>query len=379
MRIGFISTYPPIECGIATYTQYLTDALRKKHTDVYIVSHMGGAGTQVFPTFDYEDGDIAEKAYSMMIRFTPDVVHIQHEFGLFGRYMGVSVVPLIIQFRLVGIPVITTLHTVYNRIPLDHAIIIKSIFSNSNAVIVHETYQKESLKKILTDDMLKKITIIPHGAREVEPIPDAKAKLGLPTDKKVILIIGYFRPSKNFELVVDIFPEILEQFPGAILVVAGKIRGSEHIEYRNMLFNKIESSPAREHIYLIRGQLPQHVFDTILSAADVVVLPYKISSQSGILAHCLAFGKPIVTSSTEAMKLAIENSGTGLISEGKEDFVRNIVKILSDESLGREMSQNALRYVKEKISWSKIADKHIEIYQNHMDIPKLHTGVILVE
>ena len=115
MRVGFVSTYPPIECGIATYTQYLTEALRKKHTDVYIVSHVGGSGTQVFPTFDYEDGDIAEKAYSMMIRFTPDIVHIQHEFGLFGKYMGVSVVPLIIQFRLIGIPVITTLHTIYKE------------------------------------------------------------------------------------------------------------------------------------------------------------------------------------------------------------------------------------------------------------------------
>ncbi len=379
MRIGFISTYPPIECGIATYTQYLTEALRKKHTDVYVVSHMGGSGTQVFPTFDYEDGDIAERAYSMMIRFTPDVVHIQHEFGLFGRHFGVAVVPLIIQFRLIGIPVITTLHTVYKNIEPAHKTIIKAIFANSNGVIVHESYQKESLERFLTQEELRKISVIPHGAREVDPIPDAKAKLGLPTDKKVILIIGYFRPSKNFELVVDIFPEILKKVPDAILVVAGKIRGSEHIDYRNMLFTKIESSPARENIYLIRGQLPQHVFDTILSAADVVVLPYKISSQSGILAHCLAFGKPIVTSSTEAMRLAIGKSGTGLISENREDFIENITRILSDEALASRMSENARKYVKEKISWSIIAEKHIDIYRKYMDIPKLHTGIILVE
>lgn len=87
MRIGFISTYPPIECGIATYTQYLTDALRKQKMDIYVVSHCGGKGRGVFPAFDYEDGDLAEKAFSMMTRLTPDIVHIQHEFGLTGSTM----------------------------------------------------------------------------------------------------------------------------------------------------------------------------------------------------------------------------------------------------------------------------------------------------
>ena len=61
MRIGIISTYPPIECGIATYTQYFTDALRRNGMHVYVVSHHGGSGKNVFTAFDYEDGDLAEK------------------------------------------------------------------------------------------------------------------------------------------------------------------------------------------------------------------------------------------------------------------------------------------------------------------------------
>lgn len=100
MRIGFIPSYPPIECGIATYTQYLTDALRDKKMDIYVVSHRGGSGKNVFTAFDYEDGDLAEKVFSMMTRLTPDIVHIQHEFGLYGKHYGVSVIPLILKFRL---------------------------------------------------------------------------------------------------------------------------------------------------------------------------------------------------------------------------------------------------------------------------------------
>ncbi len=379
MRVGFISTYPPIECGIAAYTKYLTDALREKHIDVYVVSHLGGSGPQVFPCFDYEDGDLAEKAFSTMVRFTPDIVHIQHEFGLFGKHMGVSVIPLIMQFRLLGIPVVTTLHTVYADMPENHRIILESVFANSERVIVHDPYQENSLRGAIVSDHLKKICIIPHGAREVESIPNAKESLGLPADKKIILIIGYFRPSKNFELVIDILPEILALYPDAMLVVAGKVRGKEHMDYRDMLLHKIADSPRRDRIYLVRGQLPQNVFDTILSAANVVVLPYKISSQSGILAHCMAFGKPIVTSSTEAMKGILRKSGAGVTCDDRPQFIKNIAAILSGNERAKKFSQNATNFVKDAISWSRVADQHVDVYKKVADVTQIRSQVINVD
>ncbi|RLB74763.1 MAG: glycosyl transferase, partial [Deltaproteobacteria bacterium] len=149
MRIGFVSTYPPIECGIATYTQYLTDALRAKQTDIYVVSHIGGTGQQVFPAFDYEDGDLGEKAFSTMVRFTPDIVHIQHEFGLYGKHLGVSVVPLILEFKMLGIPVVSTLHTVYTDMDAAHRTILEAVITNSDRVIVHEPYQLDTLKGMI--------------------------------------------------------------------------------------------------------------------------------------------------------------------------------------------------------------------------------------
>ncbi len=379
MRIGFISSYPPIECGVATYTQYLIDALRKKGVDVYVVCHMGGSGQQVFPSFDYEDGDLAEKAFSTMIRFTPDIVHIQHEFGLFGKHMGVSVIPLIVEFQLIGIPVVTTLHTVYVDMPKEHEIIIRSILMNSNYVIVHEEYQMENIKRRFPPDLINKVRIIPHGAREVEPISNAKTLIGLPQDKKVILMIGYIRPSKNFELIIDLFPEILKRCPDALLVIAGKIRGQEYIDYRNMLFQRIAESPAKENIIFIRGQLPQHVFDTIICAADVVVLPYKISSQSGILAHCLAFGRPIVASSSPGLENVIQESGAGISCNTKEEFVEAIVRIISDPKFSKKLSENGQKYVKNNISWSIIADKHLEIYNALMDLPDVNIRIISTE
>ncbi len=379
MRIGIISTYPPIECGIATYTQYLSDALRSLQNEVYVVSHLGGSGPQVFPAFDYDDGDLAEKAFRVMVRLTPDVVHIQHEFGLFGKHHGIAVIPLIMQFRMADIPVVTTLHTVYREISREHQVIIESICTNSDRVIVHEPYQVNSLQKYLPDGLSCRVAQIPHGARLLEPVSEAKQRLGLPGDKKIILIIGYFRPSKNFELVVDIFPEILSRCPEAVLVVAGKTRGTEHKAYRNFLFDKIAGSEAKDKIYIIRGQLPQNVFDTILSAANVVVLPYNISSQSGIMAHCFSFGKPIVTSSTEAMRQTLQKTGTGIICENNHDYIDAIARILTDDQLAKNLSRKAREYVKKEISWPQVAQRHVELYSSVMDIPRIESNIILVD
>jgi len=366
MRIGFISTYPPIECGIATYTKYLTDTLRSREMDIYVVSHRGGSGENVFTAFDYEDGDLAEKAFSMMTRLTPDIVHIQHEYGLYGKHFGVSVIPLILKFRLAGIPVVTTLHTVYDKISYEHRIILASIMENSDAILVHEPYQLEALRSCYEGkEFLKKVHVVPHGAREVTPVENAKARLGIPGDTKVALMIGYFRPTKGFEKIIRLWPGIVGKHivNDISLVVAGKIRGIEHRDYRNMLFDEINSSPASDTIKVIRGQIKQDSFDTILSASDIVALPYSVSSQSGIVAHCLAFGRPIVTSNTPVMTSLIEETRAGLVCDTDQDYIDNIDKLLSDDNLREECSENAMRYVRDNISWSKITQRHIEIYK----------------
>ncbi len=366
MRIGFISTYPPIECGIATYTQYLTDALRAQGIDAYIVSHYGGNGKNVFAAFDYEDGDLAEKAFAVMARLTPDLVHIQHEFGLYGKHSGVSVIPLILQFRLADIPVVVTLHTVYNKIQEQPRLILTSIIENSNVIIVHESYQLEALKHFIKrKELLDKIHLVPHGAREIQLVENAKAKLQLRDNTKVVLMIGYFRPSKKFERIVRLWPKIVakQNKKDILLLMAGKVRGIEYRDYRNMLFKEINTSPARDTIKVIRGQISQDSFDTIISASDMVILPYSISSQSGIVAHCLAFGKPIITSNTNAMNSLIEKTHAGLVNNTEQDYIDNIIKMLEDTALRKQFSTNALMYVQDHISWSKISERHIKIYK----------------
>lgn len=377
MRIGYVSSYPPIECGIATYSSYLIDALRAQGADIYVVSHVGASGPQVFPAFN--ENDLDDKAYVVALRFTPDIVHIQHEFGLYGPHYGVNILPVIVKFRLIGVPVVTTLHTVYDQPERNHLVLMENILANSSAIIVHQEYQLESLRRYFPDNLTQKAVVIPHGARLVEPVPDAKAKLGLPADKKIVLMIGYFRPSKNFELIIDQLPEILKKYPDALLVLAGKIRNQEYSQYQQVLFERIRRSPVKDHIRVILGQLSQQTFDTILSAADVVVLPYKLSSQSGILAHCMAFGRPVVSSASKAMTQLIEDSGAGVIVPSKTEFSNAIASLLADETRARQMSESAREYVRAKLAWPRIAAAHRQVYESLHNIPDIGSQVIVVD
>jgi len=88
MRIAYISTFPPIECGIATYTQFLSEAVARQEHEVHIVSEEGAQGHNVYPTYTKDSGSLSRDIFDMSVKVTPDLVHIQHEFGLFGGTCG---------------------------------------------------------------------------------------------------------------------------------------------------------------------------------------------------------------------------------------------------------------------------------------------------
>jgi 1,2-diacylglycerol 3-alpha-glucosyltransferase len=370
MRVGLVSTYPPIECGIATYTQYLNQALRDSGNETFVMSQHGAQGHAVFPVFQAGAPSFATDVFSVSARMTPDLVHIQHEYGLFGAQRGVAVIELILRYRLAGMPVAITLHTVSEEIKDDERLILKHIVDDCSAVIVHEEFQRQILLKNFghIPDVESKIHVIEHGIREVPPIEDAKSKLDL-AGKKVILLCGYFRPSKGFHRIVDIFPGICRQEEDAVLVVAGKIRNIQFDDYRAELFSSLNNSPVSDRITILRGQFPQHTFDTIIAAADVVVLPYELGGQSGIMAQCFAQGVPVVTSDLQAFRLIIDRSKGGLVAKSDADFEKQILRVLGEDGCSAELKKNIRKYVKEEAGWTNVAKKHCDVYHGMVNIP----------
>ena len=360
MRIIYISTYPPTECGIATYTHYLQEEVQKKDIEVYILSQNGAKGENVFETYNPDDKDIAYKLFHMVAKLTPDLIHIQHEFGLFGYSRGVQVVDFLLRCKLASIPVVTTLHTVYKSPEWVERVITSEILKLSKEVIVHEEYQKEFIESEYK--CLNPVKVIPHGVRNVNSNQDAKKLLGL-TDKKVVLLAGYFRTTKHFEKLVDIFPEVLAKVENAVLLMACRLRISEHNEKLDKLMRMMRFLDSKEHIRILKGQFPQHTLDTIMSAADVVVMPYSAGAQSGMLAQFSAHHIPTVTSDLLSFKLWNESTGGGLTSFTDEDFAFNICKVLENDDYSMKMKEK-IKESNQQRYWDVIAAKHLRIYQN---------------
>ena len=359
MRVCYVSTYPPIECGIASYTKYLAEAVQKLDQEVIIVSQEGAKGDNVFPAYSPIDNDIATKLFHITSKLTPDVINIQHDYNLYGSDSGVQLLDFLYRCKIAQIPTVTTLHTLYEDMDRTQQIILESITSTSSAVIVHEPYQKETLANHFPKTR-DKYFVIPHGVREVTKVKDAKKILGL-EGKKVILLTGYFRPSKGFHRIVKIFPEIARELDDVVLLVTGKMRGLEFGEYRRYFYNLINSSPAIDKIMVLSGQFPQHTFDTIMSAADVLALPYEIGAQSGILAQSTAFNVPSVMSKLKSFVQWNNSVKGGMIAETDEEYKESIIKILSDDNYRNELKNN-LKLNKTPLLWHEIAGNHLEVY-----------------
>ena len=360
MRIAFVSTYPPIECGIGTYTGFLVEALKKTSSEIHIISQYGAEGRHVYPSYSPGEDGIAGKIFNAAVKVTPDLVHIQHEFGLYGELDGIAVLELIYRLKSTGTPVIATFHTVEEESGFRKALILRTMCRELDGIIVHGQKHVDILQTVFNAER-SKLFLVPHGAREMNPIADAKKKLDL-EDKKVILLAGYFRPTKCFDRIVDLFPQIVKKVPDAWLVLSGKLRMLEFSTYRAMLFEKINNSAAKDRIEVFRGQFPQKTFDTILSAADIVVLPYAAGAQSGIMAHAMAFGKPVITSDLPAFVDILKRSEIGFYAQTDDQYVDSIVTLLTNPEAYKKFSQNELTHIKEDISWDIVAQQTLNVY-----------------
>lgn len=372
MKIAWVSSWPPKPCGIASYSQELVEEIRKKGHEVLIVCHSegGGKGEEgVYPVINLDTPAWEEKLYQTVTDIDPDVVHIQHEYGLYSKdsdYSSRLISPMF-RWRIEGkFPLVMTYHSVYAKLDRKRTLFMDVTLRIIHAGIVHEEYQKIALPYNL-GWVPGNVWVIPHGAKKIRcpySKEEAKKSLGL-EGKKVVGMIGWFVPSKGYHRVINLWTEISSLLPDTFLILVGEVRRPENEWYKRKLLELASKSSARDRIKIILKVLTPKEYELTLSAFDILVLPYTFISQSGNLAHAFSLGVPVVASAMEGLKEEIEKSRAGIpvLPEDDRELKRAIVTLMEDEHLRQEFSKNGRRYVDQQINWERIAGMHIELYQ----------------
>lgn len=342
--IGFVSTYPPTVCGIATYTASLVNALagqRGTRRRVGVVSltdrNVGVAGPPV--VFHHRGGDISSlKAATRMLN-TYDTVSVQHEFGIFAGPDGDEVVELISGLT---VPTAVTLHTVLNE-PTDHQeSIVRQICDMAQRVIVmSRTASDRLVSRYGVDRHL--ISMIPHGAdSEFAGAPQSTG------NRPLLLTWGLIGPGKGLEWAIEACAGLAGMDPLPRYVILGsthpQVRHQSGESYRQSLMSLADRLGVGNMVEFDNRYLDRKTLARQVKSADVVVLPYESVEQvtSGVLVEAIAAGKPVVaTPFPHAVELLSEGAGV-VVPYGDPTAMSNALRgLLSEPDSLATMSKRA--------------------------------------
>lgn len=374
MKIAWISSWPPRPCGIATYSEELIEALRKAKNDIHIICHPDG-GRQgeknVYPVLNNEVHGWDEAVYDTIQQINPQVVHIQHEYGLYqtsGDHAS-GLFRLLFRQHVQGkYPVVITYHSVYSRLNPMVRLYMDVMQRLVHAGIVHAEYQWMNLHANI-GRVVDNVYIIPHGAAEGESVSRTEMKKKLDLEGKLVLgMLGWFTRTKGFDSVLEIWDDLARELgEDTILVLAGDARRGDpnQIDYKQKLLSLVDKCKHKDRIKVVLGSFTPEEYNGVLASFDLMLMPYTFASQSGNLAHSFALGIPAVVSGLEGLKAEAEASGAAIaVPPGdRDELKRAILMIMGNESLRKKYSQRAKSYVHKKINWATTAKKHMQIYK----------------
>jgi glycosyltransferase involved in cell wall biosynthesis len=380
MKIAILSTYPPARCGIGTYSSYLYSGLRRiKGTMVYILTEkcnpkLSRKDICAIPCYDKERNYVADFIAEIK-KIKPDIVHIQHEFGLFG--WDKRLIRLMEGIKKAGFPVAITLHTVYskaytNRIPkgfkdIEHY--YAAIGKAADKVMVHQHECKVVLERMGIPT--KKMEVISHGTLVKRPKQSKKQlrkKLGLKEKAKIIMYFGFFKDVKMTPDFVKSLRYVMKDVPNTYFYVIGSFRTTskrdkEHMKLVKKLFRKTK---IKKNVIMINKFVDEDEVHLYMAAADIVAYPYDIGywGDTGSAHRAIGSGATLVVSRIpkfDEIRHEIHEEAV-VLPHRIRDWSKVMTRILTDKEFKAYIDKKTRQYA-ERSSWKNIAKQHYAIYK----------------
>ena len=377
-KIQFIATYPPRECGIATYTYDLKNALENKFDrcfDIKICAVESNTENHNYTTEDVNmvlntDDPASFKKIADKINSDKEtkIVMIQHEFGLFKN----NEETFIDFLKSITKPIIIAFHTVLPHPNKDLEKNVKDLVSLAKMVTVM-TQSSSDLLNNTYGVPLNKIKVIPHGTHLVKHQEKSflKEKYNV-SDRKVISTFGFLGPGKSIETTLDALPEIIKEHPTIMFFIVGKTHptlfNSEGDAYKNFLQQKVTALHLENHVSFINKFVPLSELLEYLQLSDCYVFTSKDPNQavSGTFSYAVSCGCPIISTPIPHAKEVLQ-LGNGVLFDfgNSEQLAQKVKELLNDDGLRHDMKMRGL-HTSAATSWENSAIAHAHLFSELM-------------
>lgn len=376
-EILFITSYPPRECGIATYSQDLRNAIQDKFGTSFSLKICALESKECNYNYPDEvkyrlqtqkDESFSELAEKLNKDENIASIFLQHEFGLFGGEYGEKLLPFL---KSVTALVTTTLHTVLPNPNEKLLEVVKEIVKYSHQIIVMTSNSKSLLMKDygISD---KKIKVIPHGTHLVsQNIEDKETAKNQFADRIVLSTFGLVNEGKSIETALDALPEIIAKFPNVIYLIIGKthpeVVKKEGEKYRESLYKKVEDLQIQNNVHFINNYLSLPELIKYLQQTDIYLFTAKDPNQavSGTLAYAMACGCPIISTPIPHAKELIDGAGMNFDFQNSKQLADATIELLFNPKLLAQMRLNALHKIN-PTSWQNAALAHIKAIESNL-------------
>jgi glycosyltransferase involved in cell wall biosynthesis len=372
-QIAFLGDHLPRQCGIATFTSDICDAIATEFPECQCVV---GAVNDRPEGYDYPDRirfEIDEKELDSYRRAADflninnvEIVLVQHEFGIYGGPAGSHLLALL---RDVHMPVVTALHTVLREPNPDQLALMRQLDELSSRFIVMAERGKGFLQEIY-GIAPEKVDVIPHGIPDMPFIDPSfnKDQFGV-EGKTVLLTFGLLSPNKGIEHVIEALPSILQQHPNVVYIILGathpNVIAREGESYRLRLERLAEDRGVASHVIFYNRFVTLEELKEFIGAADIYITPYLNESQitSGTLAYTFGAGKAVIsTPYWHAQDLLTDDRGILVPFANPNAIAEGVQRFLSDPVLMTATRKKAWKLGREMI-WPVVAKLHMKSFE----------------
>ena len=371
-KIAYVGTYPPKECGIATFTLDVVNStdLSGWRSIVFAVDDAAPSephpDSKVVYTIEKENRADYTRAAKLLDKHRVSLLSIQHEYGIFGGDHGEYILDLV---RAVTMPVAVTLHTVLPSPSEPQRRILKEMEKHASCFIVmaHKAVELlESVYGIAPD----KIRFIPHGAPNAPFHAEsaAKAKLGL-EGRRVLSTFGLISPNKGIEDAIAAMPEVVRKEPNTTYLILGQthpiVKRKEGEWYRESLVKQVQELGLTNNVKFVDKYLTLQELIDYLLATDIYITPYYANPHqitSGTLAYAMVTGKVIVsTPYLYAEELLAEGRGFLYPFRDSAKLSEIIEDLLTDDALYEETRRKAYEYGR-SMTWQAVGIQYTKLF-----------------